>query len=239
MSRNRHWTNENNDVHYIYRHNHCHNYLADTVLQKSGFQYDPILMQVIEIKVIIKFNYYTYDAVELAALQCPVKLNDQISFLYFMSYTNDEDDTDSSYFVLYLMNRSPKSNTLGILMYTNRRMPKFQAKNLIKSSHFLPAINEYDDLNEDSRDIRKLLIVPDEYFHSKDRPIVLFGKDAERVFITSYSFRFIYPGLENSQVDKFIQIIQNMRKGKYNMFSSYIFSKLCKQWKLKNFSDSS
>lgn len=232
MSQIKHWKNEK-DTNFELRGNHCYNYLADDILMRSGITYDPAQLFVEEKKFNIELDYYTHDTFETFALRCRVMVYHRPSYLYFMKFTNDEDQRNSSYFMLASKQSSQKPK-LRVVAYTNRRLAKFNDKELLVIPYSLMSIDEDEDLPPDTTvpriplddeiDFRKLLIFPRRHSNGKG-PVTLFGKDAERVFITSNSFNFINLTLKNSYVDEFIYFIAKMKKGKYICILPWLLNK--------------
>lgn len=213
MSLSIHWTIADKNFRtsrYKHRSTFCYNYLLDKTLRENGIYYDPDLSRITETELLITFDYYTRIHRKHRVLQCPVKVKQQRSLLFFMRFKKDGTTADSSYFVL--ASTSSEIASLYVLMYTTQKVATEREKE--PENVPLSSIQEDEVLDEHMGPInfRRIMKVPNK--ESTGSVIVLFGKAAERVFITSSSFYFINLDLSDWFVDKFIQLMEKMRKGK-------------------------
>lgn len=221
MTFNRHWTENDmaqNIIKYTNRSNFCSKYLLDKTLTASGIYFDPHLPSITENERVILFRYYTRPKIENLVLRCPVRVKQQYTDLFFMKYKNIHNHADSSYFVLASVSDSFNS-PLYVLMYTTKQMIKYEEKNhnIVTPSSVQEERYVYENYIS-PLDFRKLLKVSDQSSSAENDSVVLFGKAAERVFITATSFYFINLKISMTGwlIDNFIRLADNMRKGKHS-----------------------
>ncbi len=193
----------------------CQRYLNDAVLRENRLSLtddDRLLQDIKAVRKEIHFDYYERQPETVTAIECPVMKNNRPEMLYVAGMGRVENSFDTQYFVM--AHKSPNEGSkLTVLM----RTVTVEEQHLQQRTDIEISEDEAEFISDDPNRGAFRLMVRRRWYSDNFR---LFGKDAERAYITT-RYGFVNLSYNQNVVDQFVVMVEKLKKGSYPL-STYV-----------------